>query len=34
LINKDGVNKKIKKEELSNYELEGWVRGMLVKKSL
>lgn len=27
-ITKDGINKKIKKEDLTNWELEGWVKGL------
>lgn len=30
-ITKDGVNKKIKKEELDKYQLEGWVKGRIKK---
>jgi hypothetical protein len=29
-ITKEGLNKKIKKEELDNYQLEGWVKGRKV----
>ena len=30
-ITKDGINKKIKKEELSLYETEGWIKGRKIK---
>ena len=30
-ITKDGTNKKIKKEELSLYESEGWIKGRKIK---
>jgi len=31
-IIKDGVNKKIKKEEIENYLKDGWIKGRKIKK--
>ena len=30
-ITKDGLNKKIKKEELENYLNDGWIKGRKIK---